>query len=216
MPEPRPKTVNGALTSPPPDGTFAVVMRRTDRKAWPWREAMYDTTFIARAITHPDGKTAPTIFVPEGPVLRGHRKQLLLRGWQDVTAAWFEGEARAAGVPDERPRAVAARIRGAIDAVSERMTDAERAATDWGAVVLEIRSDPDVDRGSESSILNAMADLLQVEMVEPSEPALTEEEIVAMSYAELQGAAKARGLGGKGTKGDLMQALRDHAAAGEE
>jgi hypothetical protein len=76
----------------PPAGSFGRVLRRTDRDAdflaGQVRFTSYDVTIKARAVDHPDGVRALTLFFPkdrDSSVIRAVRA-----GWRDVTDLWSD------------------------------------------------------------------------------------------------------------------------------
>lgn len=86
------QTTSENKTTIPPAGSFGRVLRRTDRDAdflaGQVRFASYDVNIKARAVDHPDGIRALTLFLPKGKessVIRAVRA-----GWQDVTDLWSE------------------------------------------------------------------------------------------------------------------------------
>ncbi len=90
----------------PPDHPYVAVLRRTDKRVWPWKLPGYRGPTFARDCTHPDGKRAPTAFVRRPLDVMPFRRL----GWQDVTDEWRAAEAAGwvhGGAPEPAPPAPA-------------------------------------------------------------------------------------------------------------
>ena len=80
------------IDSPPAEGTYGRVLRRTDRDvrwARQQRYTSYDVSIKGRAIEHPDGIVAITLFFPVGKEIAAQRACMI--GWSDVTDEWRAG-----------------------------------------------------------------------------------------------------------------------------
>ena len=80
------------IDSPPKLGTYGRVLRRLDRDprfATQQKFVSYDTHLRGRAIKHPDGKVALTMFFPVGKETAAERGCKI--GWIDVTDEWHDG-----------------------------------------------------------------------------------------------------------------------------
>lgn len=89
MPDPELQDRNsfGALTSPPPPGTYRFVLRRTDRQPLPFKISLSYTrpVFEARAIMF-KGRVCPTLFVQTQNELRMAKR----RGFRyEITGPWM-------------------------------------------------------------------------------------------------------------------------------
>lgn len=98
-----------AQTQPPDPGTYQYVLasHRPFDPQIERRVSTYDEGATSRDIQHPDGRRRATIFLATVCA----RDALRMRGWEDVTEAWFEGHPEARGpapeaegpVPDAPP-----------------------------------------------------------------------------------------------------------------
>ncbi len=80
------------LDKPPAIGTYNRVVRRLDRDArWATQQkfSSYDTALTGKAVKHPDGEVAVTLFFPVDKDLAATRACMI--GWTDVTEEWVAG-----------------------------------------------------------------------------------------------------------------------------
>jgi hypothetical protein len=95
-----------AVKEAPELGTYNFVMRtiRPYSADLEMQASTYDESVTSRDITHPDGIRKPTIFLSTETA----RNALRMRGWEDVSEAWFEHHRPAA--PQAEPEAPKRRI----------------------------------------------------------------------------------------------------------